>query len=412
MHQNTARTIARVIAAALAGLMILSLLLSLVGCGSDEAANTAPENEAVQPDKTEEETPETEAEKTPAGEDAEEPSEEPVEDGEEEPQPEEPEEESRPEDGQESTEPEKAPAEDPKDAPVTPDEAPRPEQPAEPETPAEPAIVEPDQNGMMQLGDTWIQDPGALSGSSIDKFAQKLQNIRSSYLSGAANVAVSIIPDKSNFAQGKVSSALDHASMVSRAKGGLSGMTYIEIGNLLTLDDYLLTDGHWRQERIVPVANKIAGVFGFSVGGFTQKSAGGFGGDYSKYSGTTETISWMESAHTAATVCDNFQNPGRTAVYDAGLIRTNSPYDLFSGGPTPLVTLKNSAVTTGKRLILFRDSFGSSLAPLLLSGYSEIVMVDLRYMASNLIPQYVDAAGADVLFLFSARVVNNSSMLR
>lgn len=411
MNPNTARTIARVIAGFLAGMMILSLLLSLVGCGSKEELGEAVSGEITESETTKPEAaPETEEKTeesadTPAEEEAV-PEEEPAEAPEE-----------------ESAEPEKeeVPAEKEEEV-TTPSQEPQPEEPTkpeeeapvEPETPAAPSVISPDANGMMNVDGTWIEAPGALNTASIDKFAAKLQNIRSTYLGGAANVAWSIVPDKSNFAQDRVTEYLDHASMVSRAKSGLSGMSYVEIGNTLSLDSYLLTDGHWKQEHIVSAANKLASAFGFSVskGAFSQKTANGFGGDYAKYSGTTEAISWMESAHTAATVCDNFQNPGRTAVYDAGLLKSNSPYDLFSGGPTPLVTLKNSAVESGKRLILFRDSFGSSMAPLLLGGYSEIVLVDLRYMASNLIPQYVDANGADVLFLFSARVVNNSAMLR
>jgi len=413
MNPNTARTAARIIAGALAGLMILSLLLSLVGCGPNPEPGEPIENESsTEPEKDTES--ENAAESQPETPDTEEkPGEEPVEEDETAAPDEEQPADDTAEPEQVPTEPEEGSSADTKEEIVTtPDEAPPVEQPAAPETPAAPTVSSPDANGMMQVDGSWVQDPGSLNTGSIDKFAAKLQNIRSTYLSGAANVVWSIIPDKSNYAQTRLTSSLNHADMVSRAKGGLSGMTYVEIGDLLTFDDYLLTDGHWRQERIVPVANKLAGAFGFSAGSFTQKSADGFGGDYAKYSGTTETISWMESSHTAATVCDNFQNPGRTAVYDPGLLRTNSPYDLFSGGPTPLVTLKNSAVTTGKRLILFRDSFGSSLAPLLLSGYSEIVLVDLRYMASGLLPQYIDANGADVLFLYSARVVNNSTMLR
>lgn len=405
MNPNTARTIARVIAGFLAGVMILSLLLSLVGCGQNPEVDTPVSEEVT------EETPETEEEKAP---ETEKPAEDVAPESESENEPEQfpSEEEETPAEPEEIPE---EPAQEPAEEEViTPDEAPPVEQPVQPEEPAVPSVSTPDANGMMQVDGSWIQDPGPLNTASIDKFAAKLQNIRATYLGGAANVVWSIIPDKSNFAQDRVSSYLDHASMVSRAKGGLSDMTYVEIDNTLSLDSYLLTDGHWRQEAILPAANKLASAFGFSVsaGSFITNGTNGFGGDYAKHSGTTEPISWLESTHTKATVCDNFQNPGRTAVYDPGLIKSNSPYDLFAGGPTPLVTLKNSAVTTGKRLILFRDSFGSSMAPLLLEGYSEIVLVDLRYMASNLLPQYVDANGADVLFLFSARVVNNSTMLR
>ena len=85
---------------------------------------------------------------------------------------------------------------------------------------------------------------------------------------------------------------------------------------------------------------------------------------------------------------------------------------MFLAGPTPVTYLENPNATTNKHLIIFRDSFASSLAPLLLEGYAKITLVDLRYMDSSLIPQYVDFAGADVLFLFSARVVNNSMLLR
>ena len=405
MRPETARTVARVIAGFLAGLMILSLLLSLVGCGSREEPAETPENEVVENDDAiPEETPKTEEKIEP--EDTH-PAEEPLDD---------PETVVTPDTGDEQPVEEEpsvtdTPVPEPQpELPVEPDEA----APAEPETPAAPAVVSPDENGMMQVEGTWIEAPGALNTTSIQRFAQKLQNIRSTYLGGAASVAWSIIPDKSNFVGTRVSESLNHADMVSRARAGLSDMTYVEIGDTLNIDSYLLTDGHWKQECIVPAANKLASAFGFSVsaGSFTTNGTNGFGGDYAKYSGTTEPISWLESVHTKATVCDNFQNPGRTAVYDPALLKTNSPYDLFSGGPTPLVTLKNSAVTTGKRLILFRDSFGSSMAPLLLEGYSEIVMVDLRYMASTLLPQYVDASGADVLFLYSARVVNNSAMLR
>ena len=110
------------------------------------------------------------------------------------------------------------------------------------------------------------------------------------HLSGASSVWYSVIPDKSNFAPGTVKARLDHNEMISKLTPLLSDWNYIEIGNLLSLDDYLLTDGHWRQERIVPVANAIASKLGYSVskGEFAEKSKDGFSGDYGKYSGFSE----------------------------------------------------------------------------------------------------------------------------
>ncbi|MBQ5813275.1 MAG: hypothetical protein IIW34_03905 [Clostridia bacterium] len=402
------KNIARILAGILAAFMILSLLLSLAACSSEEETGEPQENISESEDKPSEETP-AEEEKTseeekpvededlPADEESEEPVENEVIDDE--------------ELSEEVTTAPSEPAESDKEPEQeTPEQ--QPETPAEPEAPA---IAQPDQNGMLKVGDTWFEDPGTLNPSSITKFAEKLKNVKANYISGSGTIAYSVIPDKSNYVSDKASAYLDHSSMVSQLRPQLSGWNYIEIGDLLTFDDYLKTDGHWRQERIIPAANRIASTFGFSVskGEFTQQSLS-FIGDYKSKIGTaqSENISWMVSSHTNASTCDNFQNPSRTAVYNSALLSSNSPYDIFTGGPTPLVTIKNPNVTTGSKLVLFRDSYGSSMAPLLLGGYSEIQLVDLRYMASNLIPQYVNFEGADVLFLFSARVVNNSSMLR
>ena len=62
-----------------------------------------------------------------------------------------------------------------------------------------------------------------------------------------------------------------------------------------------------------------------------------------------------------------------------------------------------------KNLILFRDSYGSSLAPLLASGYRTITLVDLRYLSSDQLDQYIDFEDQDVLFLYR---LNNSLSMR
>ena len=62
--------------------------------------------------------------------------------------------------------------------------------------------------------------------------------------------------------------------------------------------------------------------------------------------------------------------------------------------------------------MLFRDSFGSTLAPLLLQDYAAITLVDLRYIASDLLDNYVSFGGADVLFLYSTALFNAGNALK
>jgi hypothetical protein len=89
------------------------------------------------------------------------------------------------------------------------------------------------------------------------------------------------------------------------------------------------------------------------------------------------------------------------------------PYDVYLDGAKPLISLTNTKATSGKELIIFRDSFGSSLAPLLLCGYSKITLIDLRYVSSDALERYMDFENTDdVLFIYNSQILNNSYMLK
>lgn len=62
----------------------------------------------------------------------------------------------------------------------------------------------------------------------------------------------------------------------------------------------------------------------------------------------------------------------------------------------------------GKELLLFRDSFGSSIAPLLLENYSKITLIDLRYISQEVLENYIEFNEQDVLFLYSTLVLNQN----
>ena len=292
----------------------------------------------------------------------------------------------------------------------------QPQTPSEPENPGTQELIQPDDKGMMNVDGNWVQSPEALDSRSVERFQEKLQSIRDTYLAQAGDIYYSIIPDKSYYARDRVTSWLDHDAIMEQLRPLMSGWNEIAIEDLLTFSDFLKTDNHWRQEEIVPIAQRIAQTLGFTVdaASFTQASRDGFVGSYGSFVQglESESISWMESQWTKGAVCDNYQYPERTAVYDPSLVDTVSAYDLFMGGQTPLVSVEVPDSLSDGHLIIFRDSFGASLAPLLLSGYSKVTLIDLRYMVPELLPEYVDFTDADVLFLFCDRVVNNSNLLR
>ena len=65
-----------------------------------------------------------------------------------------------------------------------------------------------------------------------------------------------------------------------------------------------------------------------------------------------------------------------------------------------------------KELVIFRDSFASSLAPLLLDGYKKITLIDLRYLDSDLLNEYISFSNQDILFLYNTTIINNSNVLK
>ena len=87
-------------------------------------------------------------------------------------------------------------------------------------------------------------------------------------------------------------------------------------------------------------------------------------------------------------------------------------YDVFLSGAASLLTIENPKAATDRELIVFRDSFGSSLVPLLVHDYKTVTLVDIRYIGSAFVGDKVDFHGQDVLFLYSTLVLNSSNSLK
>ena len=99
-------------------------------------------------------------------------------------------------------------------------------------------------------------------------------------------------------------------------------------------------------------------------------------------------------------------------VYDKSKINSWDLYDIYLGGAKGLLIIYNNLASSDDELIVFRDSFASSISPLLLDGYSKITLIDTRYISPNLINNYIEFDNQDVLFLYSTLIINNSFSLK
>ena len=114
----------------------------------------------------------------------------------------------------------------------------------------------------------------------------------------------------------------------------------------------------------------------------------------------------------ACRVYNGEQNNAEMPMYNMALANGYDPYETFLSGSLSLITVENPTADNDRHLILFRDSFGSSIAPLLCEGYAKVTLIDIRYIQPFVLQYFVDFEGADVLFLYSTLVLNNSDTIK
>lgn len=279
-----------------------------------------------------------------------------------------------------------------------------------------------DNNGYFKVDDYIAKIDYPLNKDSIYHAAERMQYIYNNYLAqGDHKVIYSVIPDKSYFlAELNGFPAMDYGQLLQALIDKLpKEMTYVDIFGQLGIEDYYKTDTHWSQDRLGSVVQRLAEALGVSdrlSGNYITKELGPFYGVYSGQSALPcppETIRYLTNEVLENCTVYNAETGKTGNIYDLDRFDSQDPYEIFLSGSQAILTIQNPANTSGDRLIVFRDSFGSSLAPLLVEAYSEIVLVDIRYVSSAFLDRFLELDGQeDVLFIYSTLVLNSSSAMK
>lgn len=258
-----------------------------------------------------------------------------------------------------------------------------------------------------------------LNKESLLYASKKFQEIYTRYLKDSdCKVYFSIIPDKNCFFAKEYGYPLmDYEELVFIMQEENKDMTYIDIFDKLSRESYYKTDTHWKQEAIIPVAEKISTAMGAEVSGqykIEQVETPFFGVLYSQapLPVTADKISYLTNETIGEYMVFDGENSKEIPVYDLEKAESKDAYEMFLGGSISLTTISNKNSTNEKQLIIFRDSFGSSIAPLLAEGYSKTILIDIRYLQSSFLEKFVEFEGADVLFLYSTSVLNHSETIK
>lgn len=274
----------------------------------------------------------------------------------------------------------------------------------------------PDKDGLYRIDSQIFEPLGSYNETGVAYFGKKLNRVRQQLLTDENKVFYALIPDKAYFVQDSGYPVYDYEKMQRTVENALADWERIDFTSALSLDSYYATDPHWRQEKLFGVVKELGYAMDFTVSpeAFRPVVTDGFRGGYARRAGTDEQealIYLINDLLQAATV-ENIETKAEQPVYATAALKSENTYDVYLGGAAAVQVLKNPEADTNRELVIFRDSFGSSLAPVLLPAYSKITLIDLRYIATDLIADYVTFTDQDVLFLYSYWVVNNAAMLR
>ena len=279
--------------------------------------------------------------------------------------------------------------------------------------------------GQKDVNDIYIEEGSAvkiedaLNEKWVYTNAQKLQAVfEKHFQAGGSKVYFALIPDKGYFLSDKYGyPGMDHEAMWNAVENATGFAQWIDLRDKLDITDYYTTDSHWRQECIGDAAQALADALGVDISQiYTENLAReDFAGVYAGQSALplpAEPMYYLTSDVLNGCTVFDYETNKTSGIYDLEELWGRDPYDLYLSGAAALQVIENPHESSGRELVLFRDSFGSSMAPLLVPGYSKVTLVDLRYFASSLLPQFVPAQGQDVLFLLSPAILNSVNLIK
>ena len=279
--------------------------------------------------------------------------------------------------------------------------------------------------GQLDNNDIYIREGTAakieypMNEQSLAHAAERFSYVYDKFIKDKANnVYLSVVPDKGYFLADKYGyPTMDYDKFVETLCGQMEFAQYIDIMQTLEASDYYATDTHWRQEKLVETAKQLAQQMGVELNAeYTVNKLGKpFYGVYCGQSALplpAEDIYYLTNPIFDDCTVFDFETGKEMSVYDMEKGNGIDPYELFLSGSKSLISIENPNASTDKQLVIFRDSFGSSISPLLIEGYSKITLVDIRYMMPQMLPRFIDFTNQDVLFLYSTSVLNNSETIK
>ena len=261
---------------------------------------------------------------------------------------------------------------------------------------SEPAESQPDDvfisNGIIISGDRGMEPFGG-SELSGELTAQRLNRFKLS-MGDKVSVYIMPIPTASAFyAPDEYSASIYcHLDCFEALRDNLVNVGYIDVLSELEKHKdeniYLRTDHHWGALGAYYAARLFAGQLQLpftDISGFTSASFDFVGAlyNYSKAEVLKDNPDkFVYYIPRQSYTCDYHTADTFEYVFTGSLFSSSSSYSKFIYGDSYSVHIK-TGVNNGRKLLIYKESYGNALAPFLISSFEEIYIADIRYTRVN-----------------------------
>lgn len=219
-------------------------------------------------------------------------------------------------------------------------------------------------------------------------------------------------------------SVVDEKALFDELSASFKNVEFINVLPQLEgeMSYYFRTDHHWTAEGALVGYNAYRSAIGkapLTKDDFVvSKVSDTFLGTSSSKSGalgiTPDTLEkWERGSVTGVEIYDGFELSEYPSIYFDEFLSKKDKYSYYLGQNEPLVRINTDG--DGGRLLIFKDSYAHVFSQLLISDYSEIVLLDLRYVREKvdvLLEKTLGLTAKDFderLFLYSADTFTTES---
>ena len=271
-----------------------------------------------------------------------------------------------------------------------------------------------DNNNIFLLDNYIYKSEYPTNKQSISNFINKITKFKTN-LTENNNTYIMIIPDKNYYLNTKNFLHIDYNYIYQEIDK--LNINTIDIRNIMNISDYYETDTHWRQEKLDKVVKEMDKLMNFNYQNinYQENIYNNFYGVYygeSAINRNPEQLIYLTNNNINNIRVNYLENKNLNKIYSLDKLNSLDSYEVYLDGASSFIEIYNDNSISNKELVIFRDSFASSITPLLTNYYQKITLIDNRYIDSKNYLNLIDFNDQDILFMYSTLIVNNSSTLK